>query len=318
MSGRHGELSPFAKAMMDISRVFFAAIAAIFLIVLSSAALAQETTQLVEARQRIARGSVLGEEGDYEAALVEFSRARELLQGHPRQFLVDYNIGTCYEGLFQYDRAIQFYRSYLSGAGHGAGDAAEVQSRITQLEGRLGTIRLTVNASDYQVWIDGHFVGRNLSQVMTPSGRHTVEIRADGHLQGRQEIELPARSEVAVAIELERLVRLHPALFWASLGLALASGGVCAGFGGYALGEHSDLQELSDDPVQSWLVRPEDNERIDRLALVSDVFLGVGVLFAVSTLVLGLFTDWRRNRRAPRLSTAVGPSSVELGLGGTF
>lgn len=151
--------------------------------------------QLEEARQRIDQGRSLGEEGNYDAALVEFLRAHELLEGHASQHIVEYNIGTCYEGLSQYGRAVERYRRYLEGAGPDADDRGEVESRIAELEQRLGTIRLHVNAPNYEVWIDGDMVGRDIAEIMAPGGHHTVEIRAEGYLEARQEVDLLSRAE---------------------------------------------------------------------------------------------------------------------------
>lgn len=206
---------------------------------------AETDARLEEARQRIDQGRSLGEEGNYDAALVEFLRAHELLEGHPSQHIVEYNIGSCYEGLSRYGRAMEHYRSYLDGAGPDTEDRREVESRIAELEQRLGTLRLHVNVPHYEVLINGNGVGRNITEVMVPGGRHTVEIRAEGYLEARQEVDLLSRAEQEVSFELERQVRLNPALFWTSLGLTLVTAGVGFGLGGFALSEHNALKNGS-------------------------------------------------------------------------
>lgn len=282
--------------------------------------------QLEEARQRIAQGRSLGEESNYDAALVEFLRASELLEGHPSQHIVEYNIGSCYEGLSQYGRAVEHYHRYLEGAGPDAEDRGEVESRIEELEQRLGTLRLRVNTSSYEVWLDGEMVGSDLTEVMAPGGHHTVEIRAQGYLEASQEVDLLSRAEQEVSFELERQARLNPAIFWTSLGLALITAGVGFGLGGFALSEHNALETMAADPVQSWQVRPEDNEELSRFALIADVLIGFSALFAISTLVTAFFTDWGRDdpdpdegrRRRSGPSIALRPSPFGIGLEGAF
>ena len=106
-------------------------------------------TALAEARERIGTGEQLFEMGNFNAALAEFERAGTLLEGHPMHYLVLYNIGQCYEQLFQYGRAMSYYQRYLDEGGADAEDAGEVRGKIQVLRSLLGTITVTVNTEHF-------------------------------------------------------------------------------------------------------------------------------------------------------------------------
>ena len=93
----------------------------------SSDATAVAPDALAEARRRHAAGRSLLEANppDYNAALAEFQRAYDLLEGHPRRYLELSNIGRCYQGLGQYDRAMEYYERYLREGGAQAEDRAQ-------------------------------------------------------------------------------------------------------------------------------------------------------------------------------------------------
>ena len=68
-------------------------------------------------------------------------RIYELLEGHPNQFFVLYNLGRAYEELHRYDLAIQMYRRYLDEGGLcatvavlGAGDLADLSHAHEHLQ----------------------------------------------------------------------------------------------------------------------------------------------------------------------------------------
>ncbi|MCA9575196.1 MAG: PEGA domain-containing protein [Polyangiales bacterium] len=253
---------------------------------------------LEEARARIATGEELFERGNYNAALAEFERAGELLSDHPLHYLVLYNIGKCYEQLFQYGRAMEFYRRYLDEGGAEEADASEVRAKIQVLQGLLGTIEITVNVEHFEVWIDGQRVGEDERRFMVPGGTHQIEVRSAGHEAGREEVQLPARETRSVDFELHALAQeyggVSPALFWSASGVAAASlvGGIA--LAGVVRGRRNRVDDANaiGGATAVAIATREERDKIRGLSIGADVMFGGALVFGVTALVLAFTTDW--------------------------
>ncbi|NOY92799.1 MAG: tetratricopeptide repeat protein [Deltaproteobacteria bacterium] len=267
---------------------------------------AQEPQTMVEAREHVGRGMELYDQGNFDAALVEFQAAYELMAGHTRQFLVLYNIGQCYESLFRYDEAMRYYRRYLEAGGDEADDAPEVRAKISLLEGLLGTIRIHVSSGDsetplesYAVWVDDQELGDDLESLMVPGGNHVVEIRAAGFVARQENVQLPARQERELSFELEPLAEEYAGVsstyFWASTGVAVVAAGIGVAFGLSALSKRNSVNnrlDPSDPTVGLGVVTQSDLDDINNTAVRADIFFGIAGLFAVTSLTLAFLTDW--------------------------
>jgi hypothetical protein len=167
--------------------------------------------------------------------------------------------------------------------------------------------------------------------VLVPGGRHALELRAEGFLPVRREVEVAGRQRVEVTLELERAevnvtnvdnrtVQVTeeggapPAVFYTGVGLTVAAGIVAAAFGGKALAERGRTEDLSPYDREG-IAR--GNERARDAALLGDVFLGVTGALAITTVVLFFLTDFdgddaeaRTERTEARLR--VGPTRLEL------
>lgn len=289
-----------------------------------SAASPDADARLNEARERIARGEQLYADGNYEAALAEFSETLELLRGHQLRYLVLYNMAKCQERLFLYDAALASYRAFLEQGGAFTEQEGEVRAKIDMLDGLLGTVRLTVGVRAYEVWVDDRRIGENLTTFLVPGGTHKVEVRAPGYVPAQQEVQVAARAERALTFELERLAEefegLSPALFWSATGVAVVAAGVGAGFGIRALSQRNDVDART-PPIGT----DEEASDIRKSALLADVMFGVAGAAAITAVIFALFTDWggEDEDAAPaeptvRLNLAPTRGGVGLGLGGTF
>jgi len=261
--------------------------------------------RFVEARERNAAGEAFFEAGNFGAALTEFERVYQLLEGRPTRYFVLYNIGQCHERLFRYDRAIEFYRRYLVEGGPEAEARAEVDATVRGLEALLGTVEITANVPTAQLWIDDIEVGvfdAEHSAVRVPSGRHTIELRADGYVPAQREVQILARGRVSAALVLEELSDYEGVdswLFWTSAGVgaaALVVGGV---FGILAMTQSSDASarcpNAACDPAtaEAWSENTVAlRESIQRNALIADILYGTGALFGVTAVMLAFLTDW--------------------------
>lgn len=299
----------------------------------------EPTEAILQARQRVGRGTELFEAGNYDAALVEFQAAYDVMEGHTRQYLVLYNIGQCYEQLFRYDEAMRYYRRYLDTGGNEAEDAAEVRAKISLLEGLLGTIRIEVTSGDeetplgdYTVWVDDREQAQNAETILVPGGTHVVEIRAEGFVSGQQTVQLPARQERSLSFELEPLAEeyqgVSPAYFWTSTAAAVVAVGVGAAFGLSAINKRNSVNNRLDpnDPtVGLGEVTQTDLDDIHDRALKADIFYGVAGLFAITSLTLAFLTDWGSppeemdpTQARIRLLPAASPEAAGLTLMGSF
>lgn len=281
---------------------------------------------LAEARRRHAAGRSLLEANppDHNAALAEFQRAYDLLEGHPRRYLELSNIGRCYQGLGQYDRAMEYYERYLREGGAQAEDRAQVEASIAALGDILGTLDVTVNVPQAEVWIDSRRVGTAPGRLRVPGGRHVVELRARGHFPARQEVELASRRSVALTFHMEApRGGVRPVFFWVTASLAVAAAGTGGVFGGLALAARGDVDTrlASTNADTRFSVGEEDARNIRNLALTADVLYASAVALGIGATVLLVLTDWRgapRERATAWRGPVVAPFGAGLQLVGAF
>jgi len=289
---------------------------------------------LVEARQHIAAGEAFITAENYDAALVEFQRAYELLEGNPIRFIVLFNIGQCHERMFRYDLALDFYRRYLAEGGENAEDRVMVEATIRTLDGLLATLVISANVMA-EVWVDDRQVMTLTASdrdVRIPGGVHTVELRLRGYVPASQQVQVAARSRTPITFTLEQLSEqykgISPWLFWASGGVAVACalGGAIVGI--LALTESQSLQKRADDVTNPdrFLVSDADNDSVRTLALTADILFGGALLFGATAFTLAFLTNWGGDE-APaadattarfQLAPAISPTSAGVSVAGSF
>ncbi len=278
-----------------------------------------------EARERLRTARELFDRGNFDASLAEFRRLYDLLRGSPQQPRVLYNMGQCQEQLGRYDDALATYRQYLREMGDAAPNRTEVEATLRTLDGLLGTLRITTNLTGAEVWIDDRRVGTAPGDVRVAGGRHTVQLRAAGHLPAQADVQLTGRSIRNVRLTLERIQQsrgLRPVYFWSAVVATGVTAGVGAIFGGLALGANSDAQERLNSP-QRFTVTATTRSDIESRVLVADVLLGTAAVFAVGTTVLGLLTDFRGRPPARAARWGISPivasgAARGLAVGGAF
>ncbi|MCB9633944.1 MAG: PEGA domain-containing protein [Sandaracinus sp.] len=282
-----------------------------------------EDARLEEARERFQTGVALARAGNCEGALAELRASLELVERPNTLF----NAARCYEELFRYDLAVATYERYLAIAAPEEEDRAAVEATMRSLRNLLGTVVVQSNVPA-EVWIGDRVVGAAPGEVLVPGGRHALELRADGYLPVRREVEVAGRQRVEVSLVLEqaevnvtnvenRHVQVTeeggapPAVFYTGVGLTVAAGIVGAAFGGMALAERGRTEDLSPYDREG-IAR--GNSRASDSALLADVFFGITGALAVTTLVLFFLTDFDGDDEARRASAAlrVGASRLEL------
>lgn len=290
----------------------------------------------IEARERFRQGLALARAGNCAGALAELNASLELME-RPNTL---YNIARCHEELFRYDLAVATYDRYLQIAPADAEDRPAVEATMRQLQMLLGTIVVQSNVAA-EVWIGERVVGAAPGEVLVPGGRHSLELRAEGHVPERREVEVAGRQRVEVQIELRRaqvtnvteVTEQHthqtvevteeggapPAVFFTGVGLTVATGALALGFGVKALRSRSDAEDLN--PLDRDAIAAANADTKDT-ALLADIFMGVAGAFAVTTLVLFFLTDFDGDPDPdePRVqpSVSVAPGQGAIGVQGTF
>jgi len=246
---------------------------------------------ILEASDRLTRGISLYDNGDYAGALSEFEEAYGLVGDHPARFQILFNIARAHERLFRYDDALDAYSRYLEEGGAELENYATVQATVETLRGMLGTLIITVNVPEAEIWVDDRLVGTAPGSVSVPGGRHTVELRTRNYIAQQTEVQVAARGEAELFFELEELADeyqgLSPLFFYGGVGATVVALGVGIGFGVSALGARSTV-----DARTPPLATQDEIENIESLALTADIFYITAGVLAAGTIVLGIFTDW--------------------------
>ena len=294
-----------------------------------------EDPRVVEARERFRQGLALARAGNCVGALAELNASLELMERPNTLF----NMARCHEELFRYDLAVASYERYLEIAAADAEDRPAVEATMRSLRTLLGTIVVQSNV-DAEVWIGERVVGAAPGEVLVPGGRHSLELRAEGYVPERREVEVAGRQRVEVQIDLSQaqvtnvteVTEQHthqtvevteeggapPAVFFTGVGLTVAAGALALGFGAKALRSRSDAEDLN--PLDRDAIEAANADTKDT-ALLADIFMGVTGALAVTTLVLFFLTDFDGDPEVePAVEPAVGigPGRGVMGVRGRF
>ena len=249
-----------------------------------------------EARARFLAGVALAEAGNCSGAIAEFDASLAIV-ARPNTL---YNIARCHQTLHRYDLALASYREYLEVAPEDAPDRAAVEARLESLGELLGTIEIESNVTA-DVWLGDRIVGSAPGEVLVPGGHHVLELRAEGYLAARTEVEVTARRSTSVSLTLgqaSNVVEQHnttsvtyqapplPAgLTVAMIAATVGALGVGIGFGVHAL-SLSEAEQARDPRLM------RDGAAIDEAALFADVFFITSGVLGAATLAMAFLTDW--------------------------
>ena len=278
-----------------------------------------------EAREAVARAQEMFAAGHYEGALSEFVRAYRMMENDARQAVVLNNIAVCYERMFRYELAIEFYQRYLREANPAAADRIEVRAAIRTLRGLLATVTIQTNVPS-TVWVDNRRVGHAPGRLQIPSGHHVVELRARHHEALRLDLVVSARERKRITVELTRadvFEGVDPTVVYASgiVTTLVAASAVMLTL--EALDAKSEVERLASASVG---LRTEKTNTVERelgvlrtASYASYVALGVS---GVTTLVLGLVANWNESfpvaNSTPTAKLVVLPEGASLVVRGGF
>ncbi len=275
----------------------------------------EEDPRFAEARRRFRQGVALARAGNCPGAIAELNASLELV---PRANTL-YNIAQCQEELHRYDLAVASYGRYLELAPEDEPERAAVRATMRALANLLGTITIA-SSVPAEVWLDDRVVGQAPGDVLVPGGHHVLELRAEGYLPERREVEVAARRTVTLQVTLTRAeenVTIHrttqierpplpSGVFFGGVGITLLAAGVGAYFGVTAL-VLSDQASGRPDPRL-----PVDTGQIAESAGVADAFFVAAGLFAVASLIVAFLTDFEGDADDAEEGPRIGPAGVEV------
>jgi len=257
------------------------------------AAVVQPSAENVaEARKRYQLGLQLYEDGNYEAARIEFERAYALAPS----FKILYNVGLVYRQLNNYVDALKSFERYLSeGKGEVPADRrAEVEKEVVELRRRIASVRVTANVDGAEIAIDDIAVGKApLSEaVLINPGVRKITATFKGRIPATKSITVGSGEGLDVRLELaepttkillrERNPWVVPTVVsWSVTGAALVSSVV---LGVLALNGKEDLDAKRNAPpppgqspadFQADMNNQRDKNKT--LSAASDVLLGVTI-----------------------------------------
>ena len=274
-----------------------------------------------EAQQRFNRAVQLYEDEDYEASLVEFRKAYELV---PNYKLL-YQIGQVSFRLKDYAGAYQAFERYLA---DGAGDITPERRRQVQEEAntareRTGRLVVTANVSGAVVTVDDVDKGKiPLSNSLLVSvGKRKVTVSAEGRPEVTQTVtvvgqetyklkfDIPeAKKESEPATTTKESPPLMTAWSWAGIGTTVAFGVGATIFGVASLGAESDLKDMTYSGKPDSKIKDQQS-KIDNMALASDIFTAAAVITLGTTLILTFTRD-----TSPESSTQASTKTVSRGI----
>lgn len=313
---------------------------AVALVGIAPSASAQRVTNAERAGvRRTARAAdEAWERGDLEGALQLYQAA---FRADPLPALRR-RLADCYEALRRPLEAVHHLERFLEESREASpSDRDEASARICRLRAGLATVRVRVSprdALDLAMTVDGLSIGPD-GTAQVAAGTHTVEAAAEGYRPVRAEFRAEPGATVDVPISLRRNditptvalaprpappptpTGLAPGAFFGALGGTLAAAAVWTAAGVSALDARAGYDSaqralIARGSPELLAARAEALARMERLALLSDIALGVTAAGAVLSAVLATRTDFRGP--AVELDASAAPGGLTLGLRGRF
>ena len=288
-----------------------------------------------KAKKHFQLGAVLYNEGNYEAALVEFRASYK----YGKNWKVLFQIGTTLQALHDFVEAEKAFKEYLGEGGDDVpeGKRAEVEEILVQLASVIGSVIVTAPLDGASVYCDGDLVGTTPMDdpFRVPVGQYEVEVRMEGYVDFSAEVEVPGGESVTIEATLDKLEadastgpalagpagaeatgekaapepvtplveetgaqgrkKIRPGAFW---GMAGTTGVLLVGTITLAALSLHNHNEFEDTPSDDYDERRSLRDKGKKLNLSTDIMLGVTALSAVTTIVLAVFTDFGKKERS--------------------
>lgn len=303
----------------------------------ASASAGAKTPAMEEAQRRYTRALELFNEGAHDAALLEFRRAYELAPS----WRILFNIGQVNVQLNDYARALDAFSRYLKEGGPEIppARAAEVQTQLERLKGKVASLEIISSVPDAEVTVDDVVVGKTPldKPVMINIGRRKVTLAAAGRLPQTKVIEAaggdklqlridpvstevaPTATATATAAPTATVSVPERHIFWPGWVAVGVLGAGAAVTGVLSLGATSDHNDKLNQFGTPRADLDDSRSKARTLSIATDVLLGAALITGGVSLYLSLRT------RPSSSASSASPSSLQLrlgassvGLGGSF
>jgi hypothetical protein len=261
--------------------------------------------KMEEAKERFTRGLKLYQDGNYEAARVEFERAYALAPSYK----LLYNVGYCYRQLNDYVAAIRALDQFVAEGGTEIPEARreEVQKTLVDLRSRIAAVVISTNVDGATITIDDVVVGVSplREPVLVNPGRRRITATQKGGPQVTQAITAAGREQLRVNLELEgprtivvekKGTNFAPYVAWGVTG-ALGIGTLVSGIVALnAASKQDDLLTTFGGNAQTQKAALDD-ARSDTVAFgtLTDVLL-VSTIAAAGVATYLTITTWNRDK----------------------
>lgn len=275
-----------------------------------------------EAQQAHRRGLALFDRKQHAEALTEFERAYAAAP----TFRILYNIGLCHAALGDTLAAVDAFSAYLREAGDKlpADRRSQVESEIARLTQQLAKLSLTVDEAGADVSLDAQELGRGpfTRELRLNAGTHSVSVRSSDGTLKTQSVSLPAGSEQQLHFQSPRTVATPSAPLsapspraerrevpWLAWGITGALGAATAVTGALALSAHADEKDVQRrQGIQADELESARN-KVENLALATDILLASTVLAAGASLYLTLRPP---SKDEGQTAVRISPGFIEL------
>ncbi len=284
-----------------------------------------------EARQRYNRGLQIYQEGNYEAARVEFERAYQLAPS----YRILYNIGLCYEQLGDYVQAQSMLKRYLELGAADINDERrrEVDKELAQIRPRIARATLIMNTQGVELLVDDTcatdrdsasvncgVTNGSTRQILLNPGRRRITARKAGFLPETQVVTVAGSDNLEVRLNLKELPKMvekksnpYTLPMYIGFGLTAAAAGTAIVTGVLAL----DAKDEREAAVERFGVTRQElddaKDKTQTLGTVSDVaWIGTGVFAAASAYFTIKAIGWKDD--SAKIEVGMG----RVGLSGRF
>ena len=153
-----------------------------------------------EARGLFEAGRAAFDQGRYQDALGYFDRAYQL----SRRPQLLYNLGQVHDRLRHDEEALTAFQQYLKQV-PGAENRAEVEHRIQAMrQAMYGSLHFTLSPANAEVWVDGEAKQLdNTGRLQVTTGSHEILVRAEGHDELRQRMNVRGGDMIELPISLQ-------------------------------------------------------------------------------------------------------------------
>lgn len=295
------------------------------LLLLSGPAAGQGKSEKDEAKERFQKGLAFVDEGDCKKAILEF---KEAYKAYPVPVIL-YNMALCYDDMHQYALAMEYYKQYLGTEEKVPAEQLDaIKKRMGTLETFLGTLRISCNVDGAAVTVDGHKAGETpLQEIYLETGDHKVMIQMKSYKKFQDTVTVVSGKTTTMDVTLheagteapsgtwaskgglaaggEKKKKLRPGAFWGTLTAALGMGVAAGIVGGINVANHNEFEDT--DPAD----RDKLQDLKDKGEICNALFLttlSIAGAAAVAVVVLGVFTDFEKEKKKEIPSMAFVPA----------